>query len=82
VDELLLVDELSQRRDGVGDRDRGGPVEDHAHRSLLSVLPDEENRATEVRVEEIGPGDEQLSAERVHEPIVTLAGSDHLGSLG
>ena len=63
VDEVGVVDEIGERRHRVGDGDRRGPVEDHAHRALVAVLADEEDAAAEVRVEQVGPGDEQLSAE-------------------
>ena len=62
MDEIGVVDEIGERRYRVGDRHRRGPVEDHAHRSLVAVLADEEDAAAEVRVEQVGPGDEQLSA--------------------
>ena len=58
VHELGVVDEIRERRHRVGDRDRRGPVEDHAHRTLVTVLADEEDAAAKVRVQQIGTGNE------------------------
>ena len=63
MDEVGVVDEIGERRHRVGDGDGRGAVQDHAHRALVAVLADEEDAAAEVRVEQVGPGDEQLSAE-------------------
>ena len=71
MDELVAVDKLRERRHRVVDGDGRGAVEDHAHRALLAVLADEEHAAAEVRVEQVGPGDEQLSSERFHRHILT-----------
>ena len=52
VDELGVVDELRERRYGIGDGDRRRTVQDHAHRTFLAVLADEDDAAPEVRVEQ------------------------------
>ena len=60
--DITLLDERCERRDGIGDGDLGGAVEDDTHRAVVPVLPDEHDRAVEVRVEKPWPGDEQLTA--------------------
>ena len=68
-----LQDEFGERRNSVGDGDRRGPIQDHAHRAFHAVLPHEKHAAAEVRVGEGGTGDEELATERFHDCIVTDA---------
>ena len=48
----LAVDHLGQLGRDVVDLDLRGPVEDHPHRAVRSVLGDEDDRTGEVRVGE------------------------------
>ena len=70
VDDVVVLDELRERWHRVRDRDRRRPVQDDAHRAVVPVLADEDDRAPEVRVVEPGPGDEELTAKRVQGGIL------------
>jgi hypothetical protein len=57
---IETLHEGSELGHGVDDRDLGCPVEDHSERSLLRVLPDEDDRPPEIRVDERRPGDQEV----------------------
>ena len=70
MDDVVVLDELRERWHRVRDGHRRRPVQDDAHRAVVPVLADEDDRAPEVRVVEPGPGDEELTAKRVQGGIL------------
>ena len=70
MDDVLVLHELRERWHRVRDGHRRRPVQDDAHRAVVPVLADEDDRAPEVRVVEPGPGDEELTAKRVQGGIL------------
>ena len=68
ADEQLVVrvDELLELRHGLAHGRLGRPVEHEPERAVVGVLDDEHDRAPEVRIEQRGPGDQQLATNGVH----------------
>jgi len=54
--------------------ERAGPVQHEAARALGSVLEHEDHRALEVRIAELGHGDEESRSERLHGGDLTNPG--------
>ena len=64
------LDEHLERRGRVLHERLARPVQDDAHRALVAVLGDQDDRAPEVGVDDDRRGDQQLAAERLHRAIV------------
>jgi hypothetical protein len=62
----LLVDHLAEHRHRLRDGRLRGPVEDESHRALLVVRRHQDDRAPEVRVEQVGGGEQELALEGLH----------------
>ena len=65
-----VADEVGDRRHRVRHRHVGDAIEHEAHGPVLAVLAEQDDRATEVGVEERRAGDEELTAERAHRTIL------------
>src|SRR6185503_7423269 len=77
-DLFAVVDDRLELRHRARHLDGRRAVEHEAGRAVLGVLRHEDDGATEVRVEQGRRGDEQMSAERVHGPIVARGGYSSL----
>ena len=66
-DRRVRAGDVGQPRDRAADRHLRRPVEHEAHRALVVVRGDEDDGAAEVRVLEARAGDEELSAQGIHD---------------
>jgi len=61
-----IVDEFCELGDGLGDRRLGRAVQDHAERSFLRMLADENDGSPEARVDERRARDQKVPFQRLH----------------
>ena len=70
VDRLLVAGQPREVRHGLADGRAGGAVEHEAHRALVGVLGDQDDRADEVRVAQDRRGEDELAAQRLGHPSI------------
>ena len=75
VDRLLVAGQPGQVRHRLADGRRGGAIEHEAHRALVGVLGDQDDRADEVRVAQNRRCEDELAAQRLGHPCIVPSGA-------
>jgi hypothetical protein len=81
ADDRVVAGEVGELGRRIADDELAGPVEDETEGTVVGVLADEHDGAGEVRVRERGPGDEQLSAQRIDPTFVPVSSTERRRSL-